>query len=54
VDPMIILLVKIQAVRTLSLTVVSVEQIKKKKLRPHLEDFDITRVIGKGGFSTVF
>lgn len=26
----------------------------KKKLRPNLEDFDITRVIGKGGFSTVF
>lgn len=27
---------------------------KKKKLLPHLEDFDIIRVIGKGGFSTVF
>ena len=27
---------------------------KRKKLMPHLEDFDIIRVIGKGGFSTVF
>eukprot|EP00347_Sterkiella_histriomuscorum_P003296 403364829 len=27
---------------------------KRKKLIPNLEDFDIIRVIGKGGFSTVF
>lgn len=27
---------------------------RRKKLMPHLEDFDIIRVIGKGGFSTVF
>lgn len=31
-----------------------IEPTGKKKLRPNLEDFDITRVIGKGGFSTVF
>ena len=28
--------------------------MKSRKLRPNLEDFDIVRVIGKGGFSTVF
>jgi hypothetical protein len=27
---------------------------RRKKLLPHLEDFDIIRIIGKGGFSTVF
>ncbi|CDW79087.1 camp-dependent protein kinase catalytic [Stylonychia lemnae] len=31
-----------------------VNNSKRKKIQPHLEDFDIVRVIGKGGFSTVF
>ena len=34
-------------------TVCSSTKAKKKK-RPHLEDFDFLKVIGKGGFSNVF